>query len=70
MSAGPGRAMGQWAVALGLMVVSGLTYQPSALFYVVPLGRRIDCIDVSEPWRNLRGVGSGSIWDSWLALLA
>jgi hypothetical protein len=37
MSAGPGRAVGQWMVALGLMVVSALIYQPSALFYVVPL---------------------------------
>jgi hypothetical protein len=37
MSAGPGRAVGQWLVALGLMVVSALMYQPSALFYVVPL---------------------------------
>jgi hypothetical protein len=37
MSLGFGRAMGQWAVALGLMVVSALIYQPSALFYVVPL---------------------------------
>src|ERR1700676_863816 len=37
MSAGPGRAIGQWMVALGLMVVSALIYQPSALFYVVPL---------------------------------
>ncbi len=37
LSAGAGRAAGQWAVALGLMVVSALIYQPSALFYVVPL---------------------------------
>jgi hypothetical protein len=37
LSAGPGRAVGQWLVALGLMVVSALMYQPSALFYVVPL---------------------------------
>jgi hypothetical protein len=37
MSAGPGRAVAQWTVALGLMVVSALIYQPSALFYVVPL---------------------------------
>jgi hypothetical protein len=33
----PGRAIGQWLLALGLMVVSALIYQPSALFYVVPL---------------------------------
>jgi hypothetical protein len=37
MSAGPGRAVAQWMVALGLMVVSALIYQPSAMFYVVPL---------------------------------
>ena len=37
LSAGPGRAVGQWLVATGLMVVSALIYQPSALFYVVPL---------------------------------
>jgi hypothetical protein len=35
--AGTGRAFGQWAVALGLMAVSALIYQPSALFYLVPL---------------------------------
>src|SRR3984885_11965418 len=37
MSAGPGRAVSQWMVALGLMVMSALIYQPSALFYVLPL---------------------------------
>jgi len=37
ISNGRGRAVGQWLVALALMVVSGLMYQPSALFYVVPL---------------------------------
>jgi hypothetical protein len=37
LSAGRGRAVGQWMVALGLMVVSALIYQPSAMFYVVPL---------------------------------
>ena len=37
LSAGTGRAVGQWSVALGLMVVCALVYQPSALFYVVPL---------------------------------
>src|SRR3984957_20263599 len=36
-SAGLGRAIGQWMVALGLMLVSALIYQPSAMFYVVPL---------------------------------
>jgi hypothetical protein len=37
LRAGTGRAVAQWAVAVGLMVVSALIYQPSALFYVVPL---------------------------------
>jgi hypothetical protein len=37
LRAGVGRAVGQWAVAAGLMVVSALIYQPSALFYAVPL---------------------------------
>jgi hypothetical protein len=37
MSAGRGRAAAQWTVAIGLMVLSALIYQPSALFYVVPL---------------------------------
>jgi hypothetical protein len=37
ISAGRRRAIGQWLVALGLMVVSALIYQPSALFYVVPM---------------------------------
>jgi hypothetical protein len=37
LRAGVGRAVGQWSVALGLMIVSALIYQPSALFYLVPL---------------------------------
>jgi hypothetical protein len=37
MSAGVGRAVAQWTLAIVLMVVSALIYQPSALFYVVPL---------------------------------
>jgi hypothetical protein len=37
LSAGAARAVGQWLLAIGLMVVSALIYQPSALFYVVPL---------------------------------
>ncbi len=35
--AGAHRMVSQWLVALGLMVVSALIYQPSSLFYVVPL---------------------------------
>jgi hypothetical protein len=37
LRAGVGRAIGQWSVALGLMLVSALIYQPSAMFYLVPL---------------------------------
>jgi hypothetical protein len=37
LRAGAGRAVAHWSVALGLMVVSALIYQPSAMFYVVPL---------------------------------
>ena len=32
-----GRTAAQWAVALGLMITSVLIYQPSAMFYVVPM---------------------------------
>ncbi|HXP64447.1 MAG TPA: hypothetical protein VN815_03145 [Steroidobacteraceae bacterium] len=37
LRAGVGRAVIQWGVALWLMIVSALIYQPSALFYLVPL---------------------------------
>jgi len=37
LSAGVGRAVAQWTVALGLMLLSALIYQPSAFFYLVPL---------------------------------
>jgi hypothetical protein len=37
LGAAPGRAMGQWALALGLMVVSALIYQSSSMFYAVPM---------------------------------
>lgn len=32
-----GRVLAQWGVACGLMVVSALIYQPSAMFYLVPV---------------------------------
>jgi Glucosyl transferase GtrII len=41
LNLGRGRAIGQWLVAVGLMVVSALIYQPSALFYTVPLAGAI-----------------------------
>jgi hypothetical protein len=34
---GAGRLAGQWTLAAALLVVSALIYQPSALFYVVPV---------------------------------
>jgi hypothetical protein len=49
LSAGPARAVGQWLVALGLLVVSALIYQPSALFYVVPLAAAL----IVQRHRNL-----------------
>ena len=36
-AASTARFVGQWTLGVALMVVSALTYQPSALFYVVPL---------------------------------
>ena len=66
LRAGVGRAVGQWAVALGLMVVSALIYQPSALFYVVPLAGALIAQRQRTVWRNRRA-GWGSIWDLWSA---
>ncbi|HEY3658591.1 MAG TPA: glucosyltransferase domain-containing protein [Steroidobacteraceae bacterium] len=50
LSAGIGRAASQWLVALGLMAVSALIYQPSALFYVVPLAGAL----IAQRRRGLR----------------
>src|ERR1700678_3618209 len=36
-AAGTTRFLGQWALGVALMAVSALIYQPSALFYVVPM---------------------------------
>ena len=44
-----GRAAGQWGLAAGLMVGSALIYQPSALFYVVPLAAGL----IAQNRRNL-----------------
>jgi len=41
LSSGPGRALGQWTLALGLMVVSALIYQSSSMFYAVPMAAAI-----------------------------
>jgi hypothetical protein len=55
---GMSRAVGQWGLALGLMIVSALIYQPSALFYVVPLAAAL----VVQRDRGLRQTAR------WLAL--
>ncbi|HEX3915391.1 MAG TPA: hypothetical protein VHW71_17975 [Steroidobacteraceae bacterium] len=47
--AAAGRTLGQWAAALALMVVSALIYQPSALFYLVPLSGAL----IAQRRRNL-----------------
>jgi hypothetical protein len=49
LSAGAGRAAAQWLVALGLMVVSALIYQSSAMFYVVPMAAAL----IAQRRRNL-----------------
>ena len=66
LSAGLGRAVAQWSVALGLMVVSALIYQPSALFYVVPLAGAL----IAQRHRSLHADGAlgwDVISDSWWA---
>ncbi len=55
--AGTGRALGQWTVALGLMVVSALIYQPSALFYVVPLAAALIAQRQRTPAQTTRWLG-------------
>ena len=57
MSAGPGRAVAQWLVAVGLMVVSALIYQPSALFYVVPLAAALIVQRYRTPAQTARWAG-------------
>jgi hypothetical protein len=49
LRAGVGRAVSQWAVALGLMLMSALIYQPSAMFYLVPLAAKL----IAQRRRNL-----------------
>jgi uncharacterized membrane protein YhaH (DUF805 family) len=55
--AGTGRAVGQWAVASGLMVVSALIYQPSALFYLVPLAGALIAQRQRSPAQTARWAG-------------
>jgi hypothetical protein len=45
-----GRLLAQWLVGLGLMVASALIYQPSALFYVVPLAGAL----IAQPRRGMQ----------------
>jgi hypothetical protein len=55
LSAGAARAVSQWILALGLMVASALIYQPSALFYVVPLAAALIA-------QRRRGLAQTSHW--------
>ena len=57
LRAGPGRAVTQWAIATGLMVVSALIYQPSALFYVVPLAGALIAQRRRSPAETARWAG-------------
>src|SRR3984957_9916326 len=74
LRAGVGRAVGQWAVALGLMVLSALIYQPSALFYLVPLAgaliaqRQRDLVQ-SARWAGIHlGFVAGTLGLAYLAM--
>jgi hypothetical protein len=51
------RAVAQWCVALGLMVVTILIYQPSALFYVVPLAGAFIADRRRSPLQSARWIG-------------
>jgi hypothetical protein len=55
---GARKRLAQWGVALGLMVVSVLIYQPSALFYVVPLGAALIGDRRRSPWQCGRWVAT------------
>jgi hypothetical protein len=57
LRAGVGRAVGQWVVASGLMVGSALIYQPSALFYLVPLAGALIAQRRSSLAQSARWVG-------------
>jgi hypothetical protein len=48
------RTITQWLVALGLMIVCALIYQPSALFYVVPLAAAVIAQRDQAPAQTLR----------------
>jgi len=56
-NAGAGRTASQWCVALGLMMVSALIYQPSAMFYVVPLAGSLIARHRRSASQTLRWMG-------------
>jgi hypothetical protein len=74
LGAGLGRAVGQWAVALGLMLVSALIYQPSALFYLVPLAgalivQRQRTLAQSARWMGIHlGFVAGTLGLAYVAM--
>ena len=74
LRAGFGRALSQWAVALGLMLVSALIYQPSALFYVVPLAgalivQRQRTLKQSARWAGIHlGFVAGTLGLAYVAM--
>ena len=52
-----GRTVAQWSVALGLMITSVLIYQPSAMFYVVPLAASLIAQRKRSAIQTLRWAG-------------
>ena len=74
LGAGAGRTAGQWVLALGLMVISALIYQPSALFYVVPLAaalivQRRRSLAQTARWLSIHlGFVVGSLGLAYLAI--
>jgi hypothetical protein len=55
---GGARTAGQWLVAIGLLVVSALVYQPSTLFYVVPLAAALIVRRRRSATQTLRWAGA------------
>ena len=57
MTAGSGRAVGQWTLAAVIMVICALIYQSSALFYVVPLSGALLAQRLRTPSQTARWLG-------------
>ena len=57
VNAGRARLVGQWTLGFSLMVVSALIYQPSALFYVVPLAAALIAKNHRAPAASVRWLG-------------